>query len=67
MVAYIITGMLAIPTIIGLKLAGYEPGVIIAVPLVQYLIMGPLIIHYSKVAWLHLECSMTHRLDGEKK
>jgi uncharacterized protein (DUF983 family) len=54
MVGFLAVSILTIPPVIILKLMGVDDSIILAYPLIQYLILGPIITHYSKVIWAHL-------------
>jgi hypothetical protein len=61
MVSYLVTAILTIPTIIGLKLSGASMGTLLFVPFAQYLVIGPILLYYSRIIWLHLEAVTTGR------
>jgi len=62
--SYLLIAMLTIPPMIALKVFNVDIAVLIAFPFVEFLVVGPLVIFYARVAWLHLEYRMTDRLDG---
>ena len=59
------TILLMIPIIIGLKVSGAEPTQMILIPLVLYVVFAPVITHYAKILWLHLENRVSR--EWEKK
>lgn len=63
-VGFIAAAALTIPPVIALKFAGASIGVLVVYPLAQYAILGPLLLYYMRVLWLHLEYRMTDRLEG---
>lgn len=54
MVSFFIVSVLTIPPVIALKVLGADDFWIIAYPFLQYLILGPLLMHYAKIIWAHL-------------
>jgi uncharacterized protein (DUF983 family) len=64
MISFFISAFFLVPTIILLKLSDVQPETMIIWPITQFLIVAPVLIHYSRVLWLHIEYSITERLDG---
>lgn len=64
MISFLVTAVLTIPPVIALKMLGADTAVLVAFPLVEFLFVGLFLIFYSRILWLHLEYSMTKRLDG---
>ena len=67
MAAFLITAGLMIPVIILLKISGAEPASLITVPLVLYIVFSPVITHFAKIFWLHLEYNVADRWDREQR
>ena len=65
MVAYVMTGVLTIPTLILLKIFGAELNLLLGLPLLQYVLMAPILLRYSRIIWIHAEYSTSRRLDRE--
>ena len=63
MVGYLVAVILIIPFIIVLKICDVDTTVLFVAPFCLYALIGPFIICYSRVIWLHLEYQMTSRLD----
>ncbi len=54
MIGFFATAALTIPPVLFLKFAGFEDSIIIAYPFLQYLVLGPLLTYYAKIAWVHV-------------
>jgi uncharacterized protein (DUF983 family) len=65
MVSFLLAAMLIIPPLIVLKVLNVEMIVLMVFPFVEFLFVGPLLVVYSRLFWLHLEYRMTRRLDKE--
>lgn len=65
MASYFVGGFSAIPTLLAVKFFADElmPWLIL-IPSLQIAITMPIILRYSRVIWLHIEYSITDRLDG---
>lgn len=64
MVSFLATAIMMVPTIIALKLADVSPGMLAIAPIGIFFVVGPFLIYYSRILWLHMEYSITDRLDG---
>jgi len=62
MVGFLATSLLLVPPMITLKVLGVDDSIIIAFPFIQYGVIGPLLIYYAKVIWVHLAYRATQRL-----
>jgi uncharacterized protein (DUF983 family) len=67
MVGFLVAGALTIPPLIILKVLEVDIRILIAWPFVQYLILGTFILYYSRILWLHLEFTMTRRLEEKDR
>src|SRR4051812_17547890 len=67
MIAYFVTALLTIPTMVILKLMGARMSVLLSFPVIQYIVLAPVLMHFARVAWLHVDFSTSDRLDGPKK
>jgi len=67
MVSFFAIALLTIPPVIFLKVSGADDRLIIGYPFVQYLILGPVFTHYSKVIWAHLGYRSTKKEDLRPK
>jgi uncharacterized protein (DUF983 family) len=64
MVSFMVSAFILVPTIILLKFSDVQPETMIIWPIAQFILVAPILIHYSRVLWLHVEYSITDRLDG---
>ncbi|RYZ62136.1 MAG: DUF983 domain-containing protein, partial [Proteobacteria bacterium] len=62
MVGFLVTSLLTVPPMIILKLMNVDDAMIIAYPFIQYAVLGPLLIYYAKVLWVHIAYRATNRL-----
>lgn len=62
MVGFLATSILLVPPMITMKVMGVDDSIIIAFPFIQYGVIGPLLIYYAKVIWVHLAYRATQRL-----
>lgn len=67
MAAFLITAGLMIPVIIILKVIGVEPVGMILAPLVLYAVLCPVITHYARIFWVHLEYQVSDRWERDHK
>ena len=65
-VGFLLTAMVTVPPLIVLKILDVDIRILLAAPLVEFLFVGTFLIFYSRILWLHLEHSMTGRLDGHR-
>lgn len=63
MVSFLFTAMVTVPPVIWLKIKDADPVLLFTFPLIEFAVVGSLLIRYSRVLWLHLEHTMTRRLD----
>lgn len=66
MVSFLLTAMLTVPVVIVLKFSGAEVSTLVTAPFLEFAILGPILVYYSRIVWLYVEFSMTHRLDGRR-
>ena len=66
-VSFLATAMLTIPPMVLLKALQVDLMVVLTYPFVQFLVLGPLLMIYSRVLWIHLEYQMTKRLEEKGK
>jgi uncharacterized protein (DUF983 family) len=66
MVGFLATAILTVPPMIALKVAGADIAVVIGYPFVQFAVLGPLLLRYARILWLHLERTTTRRLDRDE-
>lgn len=64
-VSFLLTAMLTIPPMIALKLLDVDIRILLAFPLIEFLLVGSFLMIYSRVLWLHLEYRLTARLHGK--
>ena len=60
---FLVSAILIIPPVIILKLWGVEASLLVIFPIIEFLVVAPLLMTYAKVLWLHLEYQTTRRLD----
>ena len=65
MIAYFLTTILTVPVVVALKFAKVDIEWLVAAPLIEYALIGGVLIRYSRILWLHLEYHLTRRLDGK--
>jgi uncharacterized protein (DUF983 family) len=65
-IGFFISAMLIIPLMIVLKLLDVDMSVLLAAPFIEFAFVGTFLIFYARILWLHLEYSMTSRLDGKR-
>lgn len=63
MMGFLVTAMLTIPPMILLKLMGAEPILLVVFPFVEFAVLGPILIIYMRVLWLHVEFLFSKRID----
>ncbi len=63
MMGFLVTAMLTIPPMIVLKLWGVEPEVLVVFPFIEFAVLGPVLIVYMRVLWLHFEYLFSQRVD----
>ncbi len=63
-VGFLVTAVLTIPPTILLKLMKVDIELLVAFPFLEFLLIGPFILFYARVVWLHLAYQMSERLDG---
>jgi len=54
MIAFFVTSLLTVPPLIVMKFMGVEDRVLFVYPLLQYLILGPVITYYAKILWVYV-------------
>jgi len=62
-VSFFVTAALTIPPMILLKILDVELEILLAFPFLEFLLLGPVLLVYSKILWLHLEYRLTHQLN----
>jgi uncharacterized protein (DUF983 family) len=67
MVGFLAASALTIPPVILLKVMGADDWVIIAYPFLQYAILGPLLIHYAKIIWVHAGYRAGEKMNREDR
>jgi uncharacterized protein (DUF983 family) len=66
MVGFLATTILTVPPMIVMKVMGVEDGILLSYPFFQYLVLGPLLIHYAKVIWVHIGYRATQKMDRKE-
>ena len=66
-VGFLLTAMVTIPPTIILKILNVDINLLIAFPFIEFAFVGPFLLFYCRVLWLHLEYRVTDRLDGHAK
>jgi uncharacterized protein (DUF983 family) len=64
MIAFLATAILTVPPMIALKVMKVDVAILVVFPFVEFLFVGTLLAFYSRVIWLHVEHSVTKKLDG---
>lgn len=67
MIGFVSISALTIPPVIILKVMNVDDTLLISYPLIQYLIVGPFILHYSKVIWAHLGYRAGYKMEEENQ
>lgn len=63
MLGFLVTAMLTAPPLVALKLWGADDFVLVYYPFVQLVILGPVLMYYAKVIWVHLAYHAGKRMD----
>ncbi len=63
MLGFMLTAMLTAPPLVALKLWGADDFVLVYYPFAQLVILGPVLMYYSKVIWVHLAYHASKRMD----
>ncbi len=63
MVAFFATAALTIPPVLILKFMGFDDSIVLTYPFLQYLVLGPLLTYYAKIAWVHAGYYAKHRME----
>ncbi len=64
MMGFLATAMLTIPPMIALKLAEAPLPLLLGFPFMEFAVLGPLLIVYMRVLWLHAEYHFSRRTDS---
>ncbi len=64
---FMLTAALTIPPTVALKFMNVEIGLLVAFPLLEFILVGSFLMIYCKIIWLHLEYRLTKRLDGHSR
>ena len=62
-VSFFLTALLTVPPLIALKLYGAEVETLVLFPFVEFLFIGTFLLFYSRILWLHLEYTITEKLE----
>lgn len=54
MLAFLATSILTVPPLVVMKFMGVEDRVLLIYPILQYLILGPLLTYYAKILWVYV-------------
>lgn len=63
MLGFMLAALFTVPPLIALKLWEADDFVLVYYPFAQLLILGPILIYYSKVVWVHLAYQASKRMD----
>ncbi len=63
MLGFLGCALLTVPPMVLLKLLQVDDFFLVAYPFVQFLVLGPLLMYYAKVIWVHIAYYATKRMD----
>ncbi len=62
MLGFVGAALLTIPPMLILKISGAEDRTLIIYPIVQYAILAPILMYYSRVIWAHVGFKIRKRM-----
>ncbi len=66
-IGFLLSAIAIIPPLILLKILDVKIEVLVAFPFIEFLLVGPILMIYCRIIWLHLEYQITERLlQGDK-
>jgi len=65
-VGFLLTAILTVPPLIVLKVMDVDITILLVFPFIEFLVLGSVVLFYSRILWLHLDYGVTNRLSEKK-